>query len=309
LNTAIATSYVKDGENGGLMRIEDVSTNGNNVDPDADGSPYNNSVPTPITLNLLPARSGIGLAKSVSDTVRQANGSYHVTYKMVLRNYGSTALSKVQVADSLNLVFDGTVFNVIGSPKVSTAGSLKANANFGKADDWNLLTETSTLAGGKADTLWFTVNVRPVKYARTFDNIAHASAQTVDNQRLTDISVSGTNPDPDGNNDPAEQGYTSLVLPTAPSELFIPEGFSPNGDGINDTFVIQNVPAGEKVQLQVFNRWGTLVYAKDEYQNDWTGEPNQGISLGKGGLPDGTYYYVVNLSDGRKFVRYMTIAR
>ncbi|MBO0934748.1 gliding motility-associated C-terminal domain-containing protein [Fibrella aquatilis] len=95
------------------------------------------------------------------------------------------------------------------------------------------------------------------------------------------------------------------------STVFIPEGFSPNDDGINDLFVIRNVPAGLTVQLEVFNRWGHRVYANADYRNDWDGTANQGIRANdKGaGLPDGTYFYVVKTSDGREFVRFMTIAR
>lgn len=95
------------------------------------------------------------------------------------------------------------------------------------------------------------------------------------------------------------------------STVFIPEGFSPNDDGINDRFVIRNVPTGLTVQLDVFNRWGHRVYASADYKNDWNGTANQGIRANdkEAGLPDGTYFYVVKMSDRREFVRFMTIAR
>ncbi|MBO0940017.1 gliding motility-associated C-terminal domain-containing protein [Fibrella sp. HMF5335] len=94
------------------------------------------------------------------------------------------------------------------------------------------------------------------------------------------------------------------------SIVFIPEGFSPNDDGINDRFVIRDVPNGLTVQLEVFNRWGHRVYANADYKNDWDGTANQGIRTNdSAGLPDGTYFYVVKISDGREFVRFMTIAR
>ena len=91
--------------------------------------------------------------------------------------------------------------------------------------------------------------------------------------------------------------------------VFIPEGFSPNGDGVNDLFVIQGAQ-GLTVHLEVYNRWGHLVYKNDDYKNDWNGTANTGLLQGdKQGLPDGTYFYVVKLSDGREYVRYMTINR
>jgi gliding motility-associated-like protein len=86
-------------------------------------------------------------------------------------------------------------------------------------------------------------------------------------------------------------------------DVFVPEGFSPNGDRVNDRFVIR---AGDKqqVSLFVYNRWGTIVYQKEDYQNDWEGKNTQGRDL-----PDGTYFYQIQLENGQKITRYVTISR
>jgi gliding motility-associated-like protein len=89
-------------------------------------------------------------------------------------------------------------------------------------------------------------------------------------------------------------------------EIIIPEGFSPNDDGVNDYFVIQN-HTGAKMKLEVFNRWGNVVYRNNNYQNDWGGIANSGVTIGEG-LPDGTYYYVLEAGSFRE-VRYITIHR
>jgi len=69
----------------------------------------------------------------------------------------------------------------------------------------------------------------------------------------------------------------------------IPKGFSPNGDGINDTFDLSNHGATE---VKVYNRNGTEVYSfKGIYTNQWDGK-----SKGKE-LPSGTYYYVIKAFD------------
>ena len=81
-------------------------------------------------------------------------------------------------------------------------------------------------------------------------------------------------------------------------EVLIPEGFSPNGDGINDTFVILGAE-DLNISLQVFNRWGNVVYESDSYGNDWNGVPNRGPNQSQV-LPDGTYYYLVDLRNGEK---------
>ncbi|WP_461081453.1 gliding motility-associated C-terminal domain-containing protein [Spirosoma flavus] len=84
------------------------------------------------------------------------------------------------------------------------------------------------------------------------------------------------------------------------NDLMIPEGFSPNGDGINDFFVIHHLGA-LKADVTIFNMNGHIVYANPNYQNDWGGQNEQGT------VPDGTYFYSIHLSDGRSFRRSMTI--
>ncbi len=70
---------------------------------------------------------------------------------------------------------------------------------------------------------------------------------------------------------------------------FVPEGFSPNGDGINDLFVIKEIADFPKGVLKVFNRWGGLVFESADYQNNWDGTYNGEA------LPNGTYFYVLDL--------------
>lgn len=64
-------------------------------------------------------------------------------------------------------------------------------------------------------------------------------------------------------------------------EFFIPTLFTPNGDGLNDTFRITGL--GENYDLEVYNRWGDRVYLKSNYKNEWDGE----------GLSDGVYYFMI----------------
>ncbi len=78
-------------------------------------------------------------------------------------------------------------------------------------------------------------------------------------------------------------------------EVFIPEGFSPNEDGLFDRFVIQS-PAGKRISLRVFDRWGNKVYDSINYQNNWDGKANAGLVIGAD-LPESTYYYLIEIED------------
>lgn len=80
--------------------------------------------------------------------------------------------------------------------------------------------------------------------------------------------------------------------------LTIPNVFSPNGDGNNETFHIINVDQYNN-DLYVYNRWGSKVYTSRNYKNQWDGD----------GVPDGTYYYVLRIDDGREFSGHVTLLR
>lgn len=68
-----------------------------------------------------------------------------------------------------------------------------------------------------------------------------------------------------------------------------PKVFTPNGDGFYDKWVVINGTCAKVVKVNVYNRWGGLVYNNENYRNDW-----QGTYKGKA-LPDGTYYYVIDV--------------
>lgn len=89
--------------------------------------------------------------------------------------------------------------------------------------------------------------------------------------------------------------------------LTIPEGFSPNGDGKNDFFVIPEITA-YNASLQVWNRWGDLVYESDNYQNQWDGTCQGPMCVGNGNLPEGTYFYSMEIK-GRTITGNITLKR
>jgi gliding motility-associated-like protein len=70
--------------------------------------------------------------------------------------------------------------------------------------------------------------------------------------------------------------------------------FTPDGDGINDTWTIGGLGACTSCNLKIFNRYGQEVYSSSNYQNDWKG------TFGGKDLPDGTYYFVLQSQDTQK---------
>jgi gliding motility-associated-like protein len=86
-------------------------------------------------------------------------------------------------------------------------------------------------------------------------------------------------------------------------EFFIPQGFSPNNDGINDYFVIRGIDRFPGNNIVIFNRWGNKVFEASPYNNSWDGKANTGVRMNDSDLPVGTYFYVLELGDGSKFYK------
>jgi gliding motility-associated-like protein len=94
---------------------------------------------------------------------------------------------------------------------------------------------------------------------------------------------------------------TALQVSLSDHPLNIPNTFSPNSDGLNDTWVIRNLEAYDN-ELVVINRWGNEVFRKTNYNSDWNGSA----------LNEGTYFYkmTINFCDEEKVITdYVTIVR
>jgi gliding motility-associated-like protein len=75
--------------------------------------------------------------------------------------------------------------------------------------------------------------------------------------------------------------------------FYIPNAFTPNGDGVNDDFFTSGIPYNLDVQsfsMQIFNRWGQLVYTGDSEKKPWDGITSEGQNA-----PMGTYAYLIKV--------------
>lgn len=81
------------------------------------------------------------------------------------------------------------------------------------------------------------------------------------------------------------------------NDLIVPQIFSPNGDGKNDVFEIKGIEVFPNNQVNIFNRWGSLIYSKKGYNNEWNGSANVKDAFGTGKLPSGTYFVVIDFGD------------
>ncbi len=90
----------------------------------------------------------------------------------------------------------------------------------------------------------------------------------------------------------SSSAYIKVTKETIPDTVAVSSSIlTPNGDGINDYFTIENKEAYQSCLLKVYNMWNVLVFSKERYNNDWAGTYNDKP------LPDGAYYYIVTCDD------------
>jgi gliding motility-associated-like protein len=296
-------------------KVMDTSTEGLLADPDNDGDPRNNDQPTSITFDVdsLTINPAIGVALSVVDVYEHDAVSYDITYRVIVKNVGNVDLQNVQLIDSLIHTFSDTLdYEMIGIPVANASGNFNVNVNFDGKLDNNLLASDSTsiLQVGKTDIVFFTIRLYHQGKVGPYWNTVLATGlgngvivtDSSNNGNVIEVELSSPTP---------------FTLPISSDvNLIIPEGFSPNEDGVNDVWKL-SIPAGVKVtELKVYNRWGHLVW-KPAILGDvpsflvWDGKANQGIRFESNVLvPDGTYFYNIGIDKNDKpLIDFIAIAR
>ncbi|WNH14319.1 gliding motility-associated C-terminal domain-containing protein [Thalassobellus suaedae] len=85
---------------------------------------------------------------------------------------------------------------------------------------------------------------------------------------------------------------------TSCGKLVLPDGFSPNNDGVNDSFDYNNLDIlYPNFEIEIFNRYGNVVYKGNASTPRFNGKSNQSRSIGNGDLPVGVYYYIFKFND------------
>jgi mucin-2 len=99
-----------------------------------------------------------------------------------------------------------------------------------------------------------------------------------------------------------ESAVRLAVTVTICTDVIIPDGFSPNNDGINDTFEIPNLAVlFPNFKLDIYNRYGSLIYSGNRNKENWDGTSTEGgLNLGDKLLATGVYFYILNFNDGTR---------
>ncbi len=251
-----------------------------------------------LTVIAIPCRDALGVSKKVERLAHLGGGVFDVTYVIKAKNYGTTPITAIQLNEPLALVFPPpATYTLVNLTTLS--GNFLPNAAFNGSTTVNLLsTPANSLALNDSSSLELRVFVKPGTQI-TFRNLVTAVG-TGSFGNVSDSSMVGDLGDPNGDGIPNEFGTTDINLI---ADFLMPTGFSPDGDNVNDLLVIQGIETYPDNELQVYNRWGNLVFKKSTYQNTeaWDARPNTGGLLLPGNkVPAGTYFYVLKLNSSDK---------
>ena len=96
---------------------------------------------------------------------------------------------------------------------------------------------------------------------------------------------------------------TTVEIVVYCDELLIYNGLSPNGDGVNEEFTVLGLGQYPDHEISIFDREGRMLIQMREYANDWMG------NVSGAPLPEGTYFYVIDLGNGDARSGYLQITR
>jgi gliding motility-associated-like protein/uncharacterized repeat protein (TIGR01451 family) len=213
-----------------------------------------NSFPSRLNVDCPPV--DLGIVKSTYNDIHFYGDEFE--YTLIVSNLGDTDASDVEVIDDLPFGLEYKSSQLIGSPGVQMSKVVEGQ---------KVTFLISDLKAGQIAEIKLKVKVRPF-FGQPKENITNTA--TV---RSIELDVNSSN--------------NSSRISVEIQQFFIPNVITPNNDRKNDEFVINGLSKFASNELIIFDRWGSHIFQKKGYQNDWSGE----------GLAAGTYFYILSVLD------------
>ncbi len=267
--------------------------------------------PPAITLDALPANVTCKGAANGTINLTVSNGKAPFTYTWT--GPGSFSATTEDLSGLSGGTYNVTVSDANGCTKttsttVEESGALLSLTTLPKMATKSMSINGSNILGTTGGSIDLTVSggTAPFTYSWSGQNAFTASTKD-----LTDLSggiYTVTVSDAYGcsTTASAEVKVQVVLSEDATCEILVPNSFSPNGDGINDYFKVNCLYNYENPIIEIYNRWGNLVFKKDHYgdvdfwgsETDawWNGRSENKLTIGSQDLPVGTYYYILKLN-------------
>lgn len=185
-------------------QVTDISDNGTDPDPNGNSNP-NEAGENDATTFSLAASTLLGVAKT------GAVAGFDITYDLYLENLGAETLSQINLIDNLDNAFGAGNYSITSAPSfIVDPGTLTLNPSYDGSANTDLLTAASSLTAGASAQIQFVVQVTTESDQGNgfgiYSNQAVVSGTLPGGVIVSDFSDDGTDPDPNGNNDPADAG-------------------------------------------------------------------------------------------------------
>ncbi|MGN8176446.1 DUF7507 domain-containing protein [Flavobacterium sp. 22076] len=260
--------------------VNDTSTDPTN--PSTPGDPYYDPACPDCTVVPLPNNPKIAIVKQIaafSGDLNNAKAGDRISYLFTVTNAGNTVLNNIRVNDPMP---------GLSAPALDPASTADSTGDLNGNGSLDL------------NEIW----LYRAEYTITTNDIAKGQ---VVNQALAEATGPPTPADPAGKevsdlsdgSSPAGNGPT--VLDIQGCQIIVHNALSPNGDSRNDIFKIDGIECYPQNTVEIYNRWGVIVFHTDGYDNE--GNAFNGYSNGRAvvkqsaGLPTGTYYYIIKYLD------------
>ena len=289
----------------------DISTEGQNPDPDFDGNFTNNQEPTALIFNLDTNSSSIASSQAVVDSVKTNAYNQRFTFMVLIKNTGKSDLKNIKISNNLAESFGQDVLvSKIGTASVSKTSLMNVNKDFDGILNTDLLSpnENFSLKPSQTDTVFYTININHQETFGPFFHNVVVSAKGRNDQSVVDTSNNGFQIIPKFS-DPT----IVRLNHTYKDKIIVNGGFSPNNDKINDELSIF-IPNGITLEfLQFFNSRGVKIVEFEDSDRvgnliTWNGE--SGNQKTKYKVEDGTYFFAYKIkSDSKVYADFITVKK
>jgi gliding motility-associated-like protein len=203
----------------------------------------------------------------------------------VYYNIGEPIVSTV--SNSSNVITQGFLQpDIVGSLDLSITPLSQNESCLNKKDGFiSLVLNSSPSSAIQLLYVWNPSNVCPTQNCTSVDSLAPGSYS------VTVIAINSSSVAIDS----VSFNYT-IAASTEPCLLTVFNGFTPDGDGLNDNWVIENIENFPNNTVTIFNRWGNKIWNTSNYDNVsnvWNGKTQGGATL-----TSGTYFYIIEIDNG-----------
>jgi mucin-2 len=267
---------------------------------------------TGATLNVVDSCFGFANVVGITGATGLADGNYDIDYTLTGANTATTTVTVAFTGGNASFTIPATDLPNLGTVTLTVSQIIGATNQCGSVGagftaSFDIAQPDDVVLNDKGNEFCSTDMPRISNLSANIsgnETVVWYDAPTGGNQYAdNDLLVDGTTYYAALQNAAGCESATRLPVEVDLSkcnDIVIPDGFSPNGDGVNEDFFIRNLKENyPNFKLEIYNRYGNIVYKGNRFTPNWDGTTTEGgMKLGNSLLPTGVYFYILEFNDG-----------